>query len=92
MKGLTQTLAKEGDKSNIKVNCIAPIAASRMTETVLPKSYLELLDPAYVTPMVTYLAGETCKSNGAAFELVCCISYIAQIRAISILCFPCLLL
>lgn len=67
--GLTQTLAKEGEKSNIKVNCIAPVAASRMTETVLPKNVLDMLDPAYVLPMVTYLAGESCKCNGAAFEL-----------------------
>lgn len=41
--GLTQTLAKEGEKSNIKVNCIAPVAASRMTETVLPKNVLDML-------------------------------------------------
>ena len=29
--GLTNTLAKEGDKNNIRVNCIVPVAASRMT-------------------------------------------------------------
>lgn len=64
--GLTQTLAKEGEKSNIKVNCIAPVAASKMTETVLPPQVLEMLDPSHITPLVTYLSDESCKSTGVA--------------------------
>lgn len=38
--GMTQALAKEGEKRNIFVNTIAPVAASRMTETVLPPQVL----------------------------------------------------
>ena len=41
--GLTYTLAKEGKTHNINVNAVAPIAASRMTATVLPPSILEVL-------------------------------------------------
>lgn len=67
--GLSQTLAKEGDKSDIKVNCIAPIAASKMTETVLPPEVLGKLDPSHITPLVTYLSSEDCDSSGGIYEL-----------------------
>ena len=44
--GLTNTLAVEGKKYNIGVNCVCPIAASRMTETVgIPKAIMSLLEP-----------------------------------------------
>lgn len=58
--GLTQTLAKEGIKRNIRVNSIAPQAASRMTETVMPKEMLDMLDPNYVAPFTAYLCSEAC--------------------------------
>ena len=67
--GLTKTLAKEGEKSNIKVNCIAPIAASSMTETILPPQVLDMLDPDHITPLVTYLSDEGCETSGNIFEL-----------------------
>ena len=46
--GFTFALAREGEKRNIKVNCIAPVAASRMTATVMPEEVLEKLKPEYV--------------------------------------------
>ena len=45
MVGFTETLAKEGYKYNIIVNVIAPIAASRMTATVMPPEVLTALKP-----------------------------------------------
>ena len=65
--GFTQTLAKEGEKRNIRTNCIAPLAGSRMTETVMPKDVVEALKPAYVAPFVAYLCHESCEDNGALY-------------------------
>ena len=48
--GLMQTLALEGEKYNIRVNCLAPTAATNMTRGVLSDDSLALLDPALVSP------------------------------------------
>ena len=48
--GLMQTLAIEGEKYGIRVNCLAPTAATQMTEGVLSKASLAALDPALVSP------------------------------------------
>jgi len=56
--GLMQTLALEGDKHGIRVNCLAPTAATRMTEGLLPPAALEQLRPEAVTPALLHLASE----------------------------------
>ena len=48
--GLMQTLAIEGEKYNVRVNCLAPTAATGMTEGVLSAESLAQLDPAFVSP------------------------------------------
>jgi NAD(P)-dependent dehydrogenase (short-subunit alcohol dehydrogenase family) len=55
--GLMQTLALEGMKNDIRVNCLAPTAVTRMTESLLPKDMLEAFDPAAVVPAMLVLAG-----------------------------------
>ena len=56
--GLMQTLAIEGGKYNIRVNALAPTAATQMTGDVLPEEALARLDPALVSPGVVQLVGE----------------------------------
>ncbi|NLH47793.1 MAG: SDR family oxidoreductase [Myxococcales bacterium] len=67
--GMGLSLAAEGAKRNVHVNMIAPIAGSRMTETVLPKEICEKLKPEYVSPLVGYLCSEGCEENGAIYEV-----------------------
>jgi NAD(P)-dependent dehydrogenase (short-subunit alcohol dehydrogenase family) len=56
--GFMNTLKLEGAKDNIKVNAIAPIAGTRMTENLMPPNVLAMLKPEYVTPAVVYLVSE----------------------------------
>jgi NAD(P)-dependent dehydrogenase (short-subunit alcohol dehydrogenase family) len=56
--GLMQTLAIEGEKYGIRVNCLAPTAATQMTHGVLSDESLELLSPALVSPGLLALVGD----------------------------------
>ncbi|HEX7441780.1 MAG TPA: SDR family NAD(P)-dependent oxidoreductase [Caldimonas sp.] len=56
--GLMQTLSIEGAKHDIRVNCLAPTAATRMTENLLPEAVLKLFEPGAVTPGLLALVGE----------------------------------
>lgn len=65
--GLMQTLALEGAKNDIRVNCLAPTAATRMTEGLMPEALLEHLRPEAVSPAIVYLASE----NAPTRAIVC---------------------
>ena len=77
--GFTETLAKEGQKYNILCNVVAPIAASRMTATVMPPDVLENLKPDWVVPLVAVLVHSSNTSEtGSIFE--CGGGHIAKLR------------
>jgi NAD(P)-dependent dehydrogenase (short-subunit alcohol dehydrogenase family) len=66
--GLTRVLAVEGAKNNIKVNAIAPVAKTRMTEDLLGP-IADGLAPEFVTPIVAYLAHESCSVTGEVYSV-----------------------
>ncbi len=65
--GLTRVLAAEGAKANIKVNALAPIARTRMTEELLG-GLAEKLDPKLVSPIVAWLVHEDCPVTGEIYS------------------------
>lgn len=65
--GLMNTLKLEGQKNDIRVNTIAPVAATRMTENLLPPAVLETLKPELVTSGVLHLVQEN-SPNGVILE------------------------
>ena len=56
--GFMNTIKLEGQKNNIHINAISPVAATRMTENLMPPEILKRLAPEYVTPGVVYLCSE----------------------------------
>ncbi|RHY13493.1 hypothetical protein DYB36_005479, partial [Aphanomyces astaci] len=69
--GFTFTAAKEGIRSNIKVNVVAPLAMSRMTETIESASpkVVGRLKPDFVAPFVGYLCHDDCAVSGNIYEV-----------------------
>ena len=65
--GLMQTLAIEGEKYGIRVNALAPTAATQMTADILPEAALKALDPALVSPALLPLV-----VDGAPTRTVIC--------------------
>ena len=66
--GLTNVLAIEGAKYNIKANVIAPNAATRMTETLFGEDMSKLLTVDNITPLVVYWASEQCEITHEIFS------------------------
>jgi NAD(P)-dependent dehydrogenase (short-subunit alcohol dehydrogenase family) len=57
--GLMQTLSIEGAKNDIRVNCLAPTAATRMTEGLMSEAVLDALKPEAVVPAMLVMAAES---------------------------------
>ena len=72
--GLMQTLAIEGAKYNVRVNALAPTAATRMTESLFPPQILDALQPEAVVPAMLVLVHESAPTRtilcagGGSFE------------------------
>ena len=73
--GLMNSLKIEGAKNNIHTNTIAPVAATRMTENLMPEEVLEKLGPELVTPAALFLVstdapnGVVLQAQGGTFSL-----------------------
>ncbi|KKW92066.1 SDR family NAD(P)-dependent oxidoreductase [Sphingobium chungbukense] len=72
--GLMQTLSIEGERSNIKVNCLAPSAATQMTNGLYSQEVLSTLGAEIVSPAVVALVAENAPNRrillagGGSFE------------------------
>ena len=62
--GFMNALRLEGQKYNVLVNALAPVAGTRMTESLMTPEMVAKLDPAFVSPMVAYLCSEQCQRTG----------------------------
>ncbi|MGB7286485.1 MAG: SDR family NAD(P)-dependent oxidoreductase [Salaquimonas sp.] len=65
--GLMNTLCIEGAKNDIRINCISPTAATRMTEDIMTEEMLAALDPKFVTPAAVYLVSKDAPTRTVMF-------------------------
>jgi NAD(P)-dependent dehydrogenase (short-subunit alcohol dehydrogenase family) len=67
---LTVVAARELSRYGVRVNCIAPVASTRLTENVMGDAMKAKLNPTLVSPLVVYLLSEAAKDvNGRVFEM-----------------------
>ena len=67
--GLVNVLKQEGARAGVGVNAIAPVAATRMTEPLLPQAALRGLAPELVSPVVAHLVSADCRQSGLVLEV-----------------------
>ncbi len=63
LAGLAKTLYLEGAKHDIRVNTLAPVAGTRMTEDILPPEIFNAFAPENVVPAALFLVAEDAPSN-----------------------------
>ncbi|MEV0200875.1 SDR family oxidoreductase [Nonomuraea sp. NPDC050691] len=67
--GLTKTLGIEGARNGIKANAIAPVAWTRMTDSLLPAEFEAKFTPERVSALVAYLVHDSCEVSGEVFTV-----------------------
>jgi NAD(P)-dependent dehydrogenase (short-subunit alcohol dehydrogenase family) len=65
--GFMNALRLEGQKYNVLINALAPVAGTRMTESLMTPEMVARLRPEFVSPMVAYLCSEQCQRSGEIF-------------------------
>jgi NAD(P)-dependent dehydrogenase (short-subunit alcohol dehydrogenase family) len=65
LMGLTRVLSIEGARNDVKVNAIAPIAFTRMTESQMDEN----MRPELISPLVAYLCHQSCAVTGQAYSV-----------------------
>jgi NAD(P)-dependent dehydrogenase (short-subunit alcohol dehydrogenase family) len=63
LAGLTKSLYLEGAKYNVRVNTLAPLAGTRMTQDIMPEEAFKAFDPVNVVPAALFLVSEEAPSN-----------------------------
>ncbi|MBC2712296.1 MAG: SDR family NAD(P)-dependent oxidoreductase [Desulfosarcina sp.] len=66
--GLMNTLKLEGARYDVRVNTVAPLAASRLTEEIMPPDLFARMKPELVAPLVVYLCSNRCIETGAIYN------------------------
>ena len=66
--GFMNTVKLEGEKHNIKINTVAPVAATRLTADILPPDMMEKLKPEFVCPLVMYLCSNQSEETGQVYN------------------------
>lgn len=66
--GFMNALKLEGAKYNVLVNAVAPMAATRLTQDVLPPELFQRLKPEFVAPLVVYLCSDKCTESGKIYN------------------------
>jgi NAD(P)-dependent dehydrogenase (short-subunit alcohol dehydrogenase family) len=67
--GLTKTIGIEGARANITANAIAPVAWTRMTESIGSAEIEARFTAERISPLVAYLVHESCETSGEVFSV-----------------------
>lgn len=58
-----------GDKYNIRVNALSPVASTRLTQPLWPAEISDALKPELTAPIIVYLCHPSCTESGSLFEV-----------------------